>query len=193
MLKLTTKTHEPTCTDLLSTSILAFDRLSKQAYFESLQNETRRLSQVVSKLSLGTNNYNIWVSGLEQGISSINPEYWSILAGDIEYPAEPDYIYYTTEESYFAVAMTEYMEVGFATELHTIRQEVEQFISINRDHNKRLLAQYEARLGEFEELNQKARMLLESTLEMAPAAMISCIFGARSAFLVLDRFKMRGF
>ncbi|KAJ6019320.1 hypothetical protein N7499_009516 [Penicillium canescens] len=155
--------------------------------------ETWQLSQVVSKLSLGTNNYNIWVSRLEQGISNINPEYWSILAGDIEYPAEPNYIYYTTEESYFAVAMTEYMEVGFATELHTIRQKVEQFISINRDHNKCLLAQYEARLRKFEELNQKARMLLESTLEMAPTAMISCIFGARSAFLVLDRCKMRGF
>jgi hypothetical protein len=155
--------------------------------------EIQQLSQVVSKLSLSTNNYNIWVSGLQQGMSNINPEYWSILAGDIEYPAEPDYTFYTTKEAYFAVAMTEYMEVGFATDPYIIRQKVEQFISTNRGHNKRLLAQYETRLREFEELNQKARMLLESTLEMAPTAMISCIFGARSAFLVLDCFKTRGF
>ncbi|KAJ5757632.1 uncharacterized protein N7511_006326 [Penicillium nucicola] len=153
--------------------------------------EAQQLSLTVAKLSLSTTDYNSWVSGLEQGISSINPKYWSILAGDVDYPAEPECIYYTREEAYFAVAMTEYSRVGFATDAQPISEKVNQFISSNRDHNKLLLAQYKVRLREFEELNYKARILLEVTLERDQSAMISCIFGARSAFLVLDGYKDR--
>jgi hypothetical protein len=154
--------------------------------------EIQQLTQVVVKLSLNNDNYASWVSGLQKGISTINPKCWSVLAGDIEYPAEPNCISYTEEEAYFAVAMTEYLELGFAADPHAIQQKVEQFITNNNDHNKHLDAQYQTQLREFEELNYKARMLLESTLEKAPTAMISCIFGARSAFLVLDSYKTRG-
>ncbi|KAJ5312704.1 hypothetical protein N7508_003534 [Penicillium antarcticum] len=155
--------------------------------------KTQQLSQTVTKLIFGTNSYRTWVNRLEQRISNINPKCWSILAGDIEHPAEPDYISFTAEEAYFAIAMTEYPIVGFATDPQTIAKRVEQFISTNRDHNKLLLAQYQTRLGEFEELNRKARMLLESSLGRDQIAMISCIFGARSAFLVLDSYKTGGF
>jgi hypothetical protein len=142
--------------------------------------ETPRTSGIDAKLE-GRHNYHSWFQQLRLELRATDPLYWPAIMGVNEGPVEPKYQCYTREQAISAIAISKRI-----APLQVTNQEVQRFFDEVIEQNKLLSHKYDAELEEWEQIIYRLRLKFGSTLDKVPASHIEHLYGARSAFLVIE-------